>query len=63
MSKTVISDELRHSIYQHIRSHNKYMTNEVLDTFSPRKLICEVHPTYQEYYTKLIYPKINDNES
>lgn len=61
MAKTVISDELRKEIYQHIKGHNKYKTNTHLDALSIDKLLCEVHPTYQDYYTNLIYATPNDD--
>ena len=58
---TVISDELRKNMYQHIIGHNKHMTKEVLDTFTPKQLLLEIHSTYQNYYNKLVYPIKHDN--
>ena len=61
MAKTVISDELRVNLYQHIIGHNKHMTKEYLDTLTPKKLLSEVHPTYLDWYTKLIFPITHAN--
>lgn len=43
-------------IYQHIRSHNNIMTDEYLETLEDRQLLCEVHPTYVDYFTNLLFP-------
>ena len=61
MAKTVITDALRKEIYQHIKGHDKHKTNEFLDTLTVKQLLCEIHPTYQDWYNKLVYPLKNAN--
>jgi len=56
MNKTVITDELRKDIYGHIKGHDKTKTNSFLDTLTVEQLLCEIHPTYRDYYDKLVYP-------
>jgi len=43
-------------IFQHIRGHNKHLTDEHLKTLSKRDLLNEVHPSYFYYFSRLLFP-------
>ena len=47
---------LYRDVFQHIRGHNKYMSEEYLDSLNNRQLLMEVHPTYYDYFKRLFYP-------
>jgi len=43
-------------IYQHIRSHNRTMTDEFLKSLSYGELLCECHPLDRDYFSKMLHP-------
>jgi len=50
-------DSLHVDIFQHIRGHNKHMSVDYLKTLNARELLCEVHPTYYDYFYNQFYPR------
>lgn len=44
-------------IFQHIRGHNKHLSEEYLDGLTNRELLNEVHPTYFDYFWNLFHPR------
>lgn len=51
-----ISEEVWKEIICHIKGHDNTKTDEFLRTLDKKRLLTEVHPLYQEYYTRLLYP-------
>jgi hypothetical protein len=46
--------EVKQGIIRHIRSNNKVLSIEYLEQLSLDELMCEVHPSYEEYYERQI---------
>lgn len=42
-------------IFQHIKGHNKHMTDVYLDSLSNYQLIMECHPFYFDYFNNKLF--------